>query len=95
MTIEKNDSENTDYGKYKLLVVDDDDDILKLLSRWLKKAGFEVNTCTSAEAALECLGSIRPNLIITDLFMEGMSGMQLLSAIHSKNPLMPVIMLSA
>lgn len=92
---DKNDiTDIKDYSKIRIMVVDDDEDILKLLSVWLKKAGFEIQTCSSAEEALEAIASNRPNLIITDLFMEGMSGMQLLTAIHSDNPLMPVIMLS-
>ncbi len=78
----------------RVLVVDDDPDMLKLLSAWLGKAGFEVRTCESARAALNLLGTERPHVVVTDLYMEGMDGMALLSEIHSRNPLLPVIMLS-
>ena len=80
--------------KYRILVVDDDDDILSLLSTWLGKEGFEVFTCSSGEDALSQLHTVHPNLVITDLFMGEMSGMELLSIIHQDNPLLPVIMLS-
>ncbi len=83
-----------DSAKYRILVVDDDDDILSLLSTWLTKEGFEVLTVSSAEQALSQLHTVSPNLVITDLFMGGMSGMDLLSTIHLDNPLLPVIMLS-
>jgi len=81
-------------SKYRILVVDDDDDILSLLSTWLTKEGFEVLTVSSGEQALSQLHTVSPNLVITDLFMGGMSGMDLLSTIHQDNPLLPVIMLS-
>ena len=78
----------------RILVVDDDNDILLLLDKWLKQEGFEVITVTSAEEALKKLMLARINLVISDLIMQGMSGMQLLAEIHRENPLLPVIMLS-
>ncbi len=90
---------NTDTEKklncnYRILVVDDDQEILTLLTNWLTKEGFNVNTAMSGEQALAEIAGNSPNLVITDLYMNGMSGMQLLTAIHSDNPLFPVIMLS-
>lgn len=87
-------SQKSDKKKYRLMVVDDDADILSLLTTWLGKEGFEVITCSSGEEALSQLHSVYPDLVITDLFMGGMSGMELLSEIHKDNPLLPVIMLS-
>lgn len=78
----------------RILVVDDDGDILMLFSLWLKKQGYEVMTVESGEKALTQIGINPPHLVITDLFMDGMSGMELLATIHSNNPLLPVIMLS-
>ena len=79
---------------YSILVVDDDEDILALLSKWLGSEGFKVHTSLSGEDALSQLDTLNPNLVITDLFMGGMSGMELLSIIHRDSPLLPVIMLS-
>ena len=85
----------TESGKqYKILLVDDDADILALISTWLKNEDFTVITSTSGEEAITQVGIVRPDLVITDLFMGGMDGMQLLSEIHQDNPLLPVIMLS-
>ena len=78
----------------RILIVDDDSDIVSLLSVWLKKEGFEAMSATSGADALAQLGRVRPHMVVTDLYMEGMSGMDLLTEIHRENPLMPVIMLS-
>jgi two-component system response regulator GlrR len=78
----------------RILLVDDDNDILLLLARWLKQEGFEVIAVTSAEEALKKLAVAQFNLVISDLIMRGKSGMDLLAEIHGENPLLPVIMLS-
>ena len=88
------DTEKKLNSNYRLLVVDDDQEILSLLSNWLTREGFTISTAISGEQALAEVHTNKPNLVITDLYMNGMSGMQLLSAIHSDNPLFPVIMLS-
>jgi two-component system response regulator GlrR len=80
--------------KLRILVVDDDSEILQLLKKWLEGDGFEVVTVASGEEALAEMEKARPNLVITDLFMGGMSGLDLLSRIHDNDPLLPVIMLS-
>lgn len=77
-----------------ILLVDDDDDILSLLSVWLDSAGYDVNTATSGREALNRIDVLRPQLVITDLFMEDLDGMALLTQVHQANPLLPVIMLS-
>lgn len=68
--------------------------MLALLSAWLKSGGFSVDTAASGAEALTRLAVLRPRLVLTDLVMEGMDGMTLLTEIHRQNPLMPVIMLS-
>lgn len=79
----------------KILVVDDDPHLLRLLSIRLQTAGFEPVTAESAEAALAKLPAVRPSLIITDLRMEGMNGMMLFDTVRSRYPLLPVIILTA
>ncbi|MGR8949636.1 MAG: sigma-54-dependent transcriptional regulator [Gammaproteobacteria bacterium] len=78
----------------KLLVVDDDQDMLCLLESWLRKGDYDVQTVSSGAEALAQIEVNRPDLVLTDLFMEEMDGMTLLRRIHDSNPLMPVIMLS-
>ena len=81
-------------NNYRIMVVDDDDDILSLLSLWLSNEGFEVITASSGEEAMTKLAVNQAKLVITDLYMGGMSGIELLAEIHGENPLLPVIMLS-
>jgi two-component system response regulator GlrR len=78
----------------RVLLVDDDADMLALLEIWLGKAGFEVGTAMSGRDALAQIGVRAPHLVVTDLFMDEMDGMTLLTEIHRSNPLLPVIMLS-
>ncbi|MGE0487370.1 MAG: sigma-54-dependent transcriptional regulator [Gammaproteobacteria bacterium] len=77
-----------------VLVVDDDSDMLNLLRRWVEGAGFKVTTAASGSEALGHLAAARPDLVVTDLYMEDMDGMTLVTHIHAGNALMPVIMLS-
>jgi len=87
-------TDNSYNSNYHLLIVDDDDDILLLLTKWLEDEGFTITTAKSGKEALTKIATVNPRLILTDLYMKGMSGMQLLTEIHSDNPLLPVIMLS-
>ncbi len=79
----------------RILVVDDDPSLLRLLSLRLESAGYEVEAVESAEKALACLASFQPYLIITDLRMGGMDGMALFETVHSRYPALPVIILTA
>ncbi len=79
----------------KILLVDDDSDLLELLSIRLTAAGFETIIATSAETALNCLDIIRPHLVISDMQMSGMDGMTLFEHIHHAIPTLPVIILTA
>lgn len=80
--------------QHRLLVVDDEQDMLLLLGTLLKKEGFDVETAMSGEEAISKMKDNTPDLVITDLFMGGMNGMQLMESIHSSTPLLPVIILS-
>lgn len=79
----------------KILVVDDDADLLELLSIRLAAAGYAIETVQSAEAALNHLDIARPQLVITDMQMSGMDGMALFEHIHRVTPTLPVIILTA
>jgi two-component system response regulator GlrR len=79
----------------EILLVDDDPDLLKLISLRLTSAGYRVRTADSGEAALAALAIARPGIVITDLKMPGIDGMQLFEAIHRQHPALPVIILTA
>jgi two-component system response regulator GlrR len=78
-----------------ILLVDDDPDILKLLSLRLVAAGHGVRAVDSGEKALAVLAASRPELVITDLKMGGMDGLTLFDEIRKQAPMLPVIILTA
>jgi two-component system response regulator GlrR len=78
-----------------ILLVDDDPDLLKLISLRLVSAGYRVRTADSGETALAALAIARPGIVVTDLRMPGIDGMQLFEAIHRQHPSLPVIILTA
>ncbi len=78
-----------------ILAVDDDPDLLRLMQIRLSAAGHEVITAGSAEQALAQLTVLRPQLVVTDLRMDGRDGMSLFEEIAARNPALPVIVLTA
>ena len=79
----------------RILIVDDDAALLRLLSLRLRGEGHEVMEADSGEAALARLDQELPQLLVTDLRMHGMDGLQLFEAVHRRHPLLPVLMLTA
>lgn len=82
-------------AKDRILVVDDDPSLLRLITIRLTAAGYLVKSATSAKEALGTLGSFNPQLVISDLRMEGMDGMALFERIRQRNPNLPVIIMTA
>ncbi|UZD56360.1 sigma 54-interacting transcriptional regulator [Caldimonas aquatica] len=78
-----------------VLVVDDDPDMLRLLSMRLQAAGYRVTAVESAEAALAQLAVERPNLVLSDVQLPGKDGMALFDEIRAHHPALPVILLTA
>ena len=78
-----------------LLVVDDDADMLRLLTIRLTAAGYRVTAVTSAEAALTQLQLERPQLVLSDVQLPGQDGLALFDAIRAQHPSLPVILLTA
>jgi two-component system, NtrC family, response regulator GlrR len=79
----------------QILIVDDDADILKLLEMRLSASGYQVSSAHSAQQALTLFNMQTPALVISDLRMPDMDGMALFEAIHSLNPTVPFILLTA
>jgi two-component system, NtrC family, response regulator GlrR len=79
----------------RILIVDDDPALLRLLSLRLHYEGHTVTEADSAMAALASLDHELPHIMITDLRMPGMDGMDLFAAVHRRHPLMPVLVLTA
>jgi len=81
--------------KGHLLLVDDDADLLKLLAIRLKANGYAVTTASGGQQALSMIAGERPDLVITDLRMDGIDGTALFAEINERYTGLPVIMLTA
>jgi two-component system response regulator GlrR len=79
----------------RVLLVDDDKDLLQLIAMRLTAAGYAVTAVESGEAALAALAVSRPQVVVTDLRMQGMDGMALFDAVHRDSPSLPVVILTA
>lgn len=79
----------------RLLLVDDDTNLLKLLSIRLKAEGYTVSVASSAEEALQVLRNEVIEVVVTDLRMDGESGLELFEQVRHFYPALPVIMMSA
>ena len=81
-------------NKYKILLVEDDENIRVMVTSMLESAGYQVIEARTCGIAQTLMGSYVPDLIILDLGLPDMDGMQLLSQVRSKE-LTPIIVLSA
>ncbi|WP_077001166.1 sigma 54-interacting transcriptional regulator [Variovorax sp. KK3] len=88
-------AKSTEPSGPRLLVVDDDADMLRLLSMRLNAAGYQVTAVTSAESALTQLEIEHPQLVLSDVRLPGRDGLQLFDEIRKRHPTLPVILLTA
>ena len=86
---------NTAESKGKILLVDDDPGLLRLLSIRLRAEQYEVEAVESAEKALSVLNRFRPDLVVTDLRMDKMDGIGLLKELQSRSPGLRVLIMTA
>ncbi|MBF0468861.1 MAG: response regulator [Desulfamplus sp.] len=78
----------------KLLIVDDDTDVLESMSNLLQDEGFTVKAVTCAEDALKEFADFEPSVIITDMLMPGMSGLELIREIRKINTHVQIIIIT-
>jgi two-component system, NtrC family, response regulator HydG len=82
-------------SRARVLIVDDEPDMVENCARILARAGYTCQTATDSRAALALLESAPPDLLLTDLKMPGMDGMELLRRARDLDPALPVIMITA
>ena len=78
-----------------MLVVEDEAAARNALAALLADEGYDVEVSANGEHALEIYGAFLPDVVVTDLRMPGMDGTALLHALRRKDPLLPVIFLTA
>ncbi len=79
----------------RLLIVEDEDTLCQSLQRVLSKEGYVVDIADSAETAFKLLESKSYDLIITDIILPGISGIELLTKYRKTNPAQKVIIITA
>jgi two-component system response regulator AtoC len=81
--------------KVKLLVVDDEAIVRESLSDWLKDVGYQVFTAENGYKALEVIEKEKPSIMIADLIMPGMDGIELMKRAKAQQPKIEVIIITA
>ncbi len=81
--------------KAKILVIDDDTSLRRVLEYNLQEEGYEVQTASSGEEGLYLFGQSQPNLVITDMNMPGMDGLMVLKSVKDRSPETLVIIITA
>jgi two-component system response regulator PilR (NtrC family) len=79
----------------KILIVDDEKSMCQYLSIMLRKEGYDVKTVHNGKKALQEIKESNFDVVITDIKMEGMDGIQLLGAVKETNPTLPVVIMTA
>src|SRR3990172_5395584 len=84
----------TDPERELILVADDDEHIVELLSMYLRRAGYLVETAFDGDETLRKTGELRPDLLVLDIMMPGPDGLQVCRALRRRNDV-PIILLTA
>jgi DNA-binding response OmpR family regulator len=79
----------------KIMAVDDEPDITKLIEKILKKAGYNVTTCNSGKECLEKYKKEKPDLVLLDVMMPGMDGWEVYKQIKKINKAQKICFLTA
>jgi DNA-binding NtrC family response regulator len=81
--------------KTKILIIDDEMIMRESLAGWLKRDGHEVAPAASGEDAMQILQNSRFDILLVDIKMEGMSGLDVLKQVKESDPDVAVVMITA
>jgi DNA-binding response OmpR family regulator len=79
----------------RVLVVDDDPTVSDVVRRYLERADLEVTLAVDGPGALVAVDSARPDLVVLDLMLPGMDGLEVCRRLREQDPDLPVVMLTA
>ncbi len=78
-----------------VLIVDDDDQLRKSFTKLLRAEGYDVQHAASGEEGLQMARTVLPDVVVLDVRLPGMSGLETFRAIHAFDPKLPVIIMTA
>src|SRR5689334_683540 len=78
-----------------VLVVDDDPTVSDVVRRYLERAGYRVTLAADGEAGLREQARVQPDLVILDLMLPGLDGLEVCRRIRQRSERVPIIMLTA
>src|SRR5262245_14374332 len=78
----------------RILVVDDEPDLVSILTKYFSEAGYAVDAASHGGDALITVSQYRPDVVVLDVMMEGLNGVQVLERIRALDPAIRVIMIS-
>jgi len=81
--------------EHQIVVVEDDPSIRFGLEEVLRAEGFQVESCEDGSKAVECIGTVLPDLVILDVMLPGQSGYQIAETLRSGGCRIPILMLTA
>lgn len=76
----------------RVLLIDDSQTVLEMVSAYLEDAGLLVSTAESGEQGLAVIGAVQPDIVVCDMQMPGMSGIEVVKAVRERQPTLPVLM---
>jgi len=79
---------------FKVAIIDDEKDIRESISQWLTLTGYETDVFPDADSALKTIGNGYPGVVISDIRMPGLDGMELLQRLTRVDPKIPVILIT-
>ena len=81
-------------GRGRVLVVDDDPQVIETLRDFLDHLGYEASAAASGEEAIAAMTTVRPQVVLLDLLMPGISGLEALTYFREHHPTVPVIVIT-
>jgi two-component system, NtrC family, response regulator PilR len=81
-------------GRGRVLVVDDEPEVLDMLREGLERLGYEASTAASVEQAVVAMARVRPHVVLLDLIMPGISGLEALTYFRQHHRTVPVIVVT-
>ncbi len=79
----------------RVLIVDDEEEMCRMLEEGLQRLGYEASFATSADRAFDRIIADEADVVVTDLRMKGMNGIELCERVVANRPDVPVIVMTA